>query len=81
MKSVQINIKDTRKMLLTSFWCLIVKACIRYFLFFYQMIARQKLWKMLLFISLFVLEIFRFLYFYSPFFFSLSAIALEEDRI
>ena len=65
-----------------SFWEFPIfsfKACDRYFLsnfFSNQMIALQKLWKMLftfyfIWKALFVLEIFRFLYFHLPLFFSL----------
>ena len=49
---------------------------------FHQMIVLQKLWKMFFYFilkALFVLEIFKFLYFRLPLFFSLSAIALEVD--
>ena len=49
---------------------------------FHQMIAIQKLWK-IIFVSskkaLFVLEIFKFLYICPSLFFALSAIALEID--
>ena len=49
---------------------------------FHQMIAIQKLWK-IIFVSskkaLFVLEIFKFLYIHPSLFFALSAIALEID--
>ena len=50
---------------------------------FHRMVALQKLWKMFFISSknaLFVLEIFKFLYFCLPLFFSLSAIALEVVR-
>ena len=50
------------------------------FLFLHQMIALQKLWKMLFISSAFVLEIFNFLYFSLSLFFYLSAIALEDDQ-
>ena len=53
------------------------------FYFFHQMIALQKLWK-IIFISsknLFLLSRYSFfLYFCTPPFFSLSAIALRDDR-
>ena len=51
------------------------------FLLFQQMTVLQKLKDAFYFIekALFILEIFKFLYFPLPLFFSLSAIALEDD--
>ena len=48
---------------------------------FHHMIALQKIWKMSFILSkkLFSFEIFLFLYFHLPLFFSLSVIALEGD--
>ena len=61
----------------------LVSSIVIKFLFFHQMTALQKLWKMLFYFKkdLFVLEIIKFFYFRPSLFFSLSTIALEDDRI
>ena len=66
--------------------CFFIEACIQYFfyqifIFHQMMIVLQKLQNVFYFIkkALFVLEIFKFLYFCLPLFSSLSAIALEVD--
>ena len=53
----------------------------QFFIFSPNFFTLQKLWKMLFISSkkLFVLEIFKFLYFSPSFFFYLSVIALEDD--
>ena len=63
-----------------------LKACVRYFLsifYFSPNHSPSKTMKSVFYFTykaLFVLEIFRFLYFLLLFFFSLSAIALQVDR-
>ena len=70
---------------LAHLYCLIFKVCIHYF---YQIFVfplsdspLKTMKNAFYFIekALFVLEIFKFLYFHLPLFFSLSAIALEDD--
>ena len=77
---------DCRKRIFYKFWWateeILFKACVRYYLFFHQIIALQKLPKMLFISSKrthFVLKITKFLYFRPPFFSSLSTIASEDD--
>ena len=64
----------------------IVKACVRYFYLFFIFSSNDSPWKTMkntfYFIKkvLFVVEIIKFSYFRSSLFFSLSAIALEDDQ-
>ena len=69
-----IDVITTWTLLPLALFHVIRKACVRYFLFFHQMIVLQKLknasfsfiWK-----AIYILEIFKFLYFF-PFIFTLS---------
>ena len=64
-----------------------IKACVRYFLTYFYLSPNGSPSKTMndifyfIYKALLVLEIFKFLFFHLPLFFSLSAIALELDPI
>ena len=68
---------------LAHLYCLIFKVCIHYFYQIFVFPLSDSLLKTMknafYFIEKVVLEMFKFLYFHLPLFFSLSAIALEDD--
>ena len=74
-----------KKKVLWVFLKQIIKACVRYFLsnfYFSRNNSPSKTTKNVFYFiekTLFILEIFKFLYFHLPLFFTLSAIALEVD--
>ena len=74
-----------KKKVLWVFLKQIIKACVRYFLsnfYFLPNNSPSKTMKNVFYFiekTLFILEIFKFLYFHLPLFFTLSAIALKVD--